>query len=839
MKFTKNWLFIFILLLFAFRLQAMIPERTGWWKFENPSDLLAAEPGYGIDLELTGTHTFSAGPEERNGAVLIGPGSYYKMKHGINPIGQEKFVNEYSLLFDFKITDTGIWHSFFQTGLKNSSDGDFFINPSGNIGVAAVGYSNFSIAQNEWYRLVISVKNGDSYDCYLDGELLMIGDIQSLDGRFSLDSLLLIFADENSEDGDIACAELSIWNKALNGEQAKELGGYGHDTGMPLLTRVPFLQSPGKNSMIISWHDTATYGTSVDFGTDSILNLTETGTSEILKNPYRWHTVKLSELEESTSYFYRVKSGTGESKIYSFKTLPGNEYSGKIRFVLLSDTHASDTTMAGKVLRAARSKISELYGPDIENHVNGIFHSGDITVSGNSAGQYTSQFFQPLSALSSNIATMTVAGNHEGESPLFYGYMKLDELSAFPSNPAFNEKLWGISIGNSLFIGLNTNIVAQYGNTISNWLDGVLYEAEQDSTIDFVFLFFHHPPYSELWFDVSTFDGGADYVRYVLLPIFKKYTKVQQFHTGHTHGFERGTIHSPLKNADFRSICGGGGGGPLDTWGAFTNFDYDQIHIAYDHYCFQILDIDIAEKSFQNTMFSLGNLDKPRNSEVLDTWYRKKNQDGPETPEVENLVITNDEFQLFTSEFAGADSLMSMELQVVGHPSGDSVVLDTLFHWMNIYEVDESNNPIDKNSSLDLYRPVLDKNLFAWDKSYGIRVRYRDHNLKWSEWSDYFQYSTVGIETEKVSSDGYFLDQNFPNPFQDQTRIVYHLMESSHVEFRIYDTNLRLVDQLHLGFKNRGTFQVDYQGENLENGIFYFTIITDNFFSTRKMVKIF
>jgi hypothetical protein len=835
----KIWLSVFIFLLFAFRIQAITPERTGWWKFENPSGLLAAEPGYGIDLELTGNHSFTSGAGEGNGAVLIGPGSYYKLRHGIALSGEEKFVNEYSLLFDFMIPETGIWHSFFQTGVNNNTDGEFFINPSGNIGVAAVGYSSFAVAQNEWYRLVISVQNGKSFNCYLDGELMMAGEIQSPDGRFSLDSLLLIFADEDREDGDIACSELSIWDRALNGVQAKELGGYGHSAGMPLMTRIPFLQSPGQHSMIISWHDTATYGTSVVFGTDSIPDHTETGTSEIIENPYRWHTVKLSGLEENTTYFYRVKSGTGESRIYSFKTLPGIDYSGKIRFVLLSDTHASDTTMAGEVLRAARSKICELYGPDIENHVNGVFHSGDITVSGNSAGQYTSQFFQPLSALSSNMATMTVAGNHEGENPLFYGYMKLDEISAFPSNPALNEKLWRITIGNSLFIGLNTNIVAQYGNTISNWLDGLLSEAEQDSTIDFVFLFFHHPPFSELWFDVSTFDGGADYVRYVLFPLFKKYTKVQQFHTGHTHGFERGTIQSTLRNADFRSVCGGGGGGPLDTWGAFTNFDYAQIHIAYDHYCFQILEIDMAEKSFQNTMFSLGNLDKPRDSEVLDSWYRKINQDGPGTPEVENIVVTNDEIEVHTSEFAGADSLMSVEVQAVDHSSGDAVVLDTLFHWMNIYGVDENNNPIDKNSSLDLYRPLLDKTRFRGDRSYGIRVRYRDHNLKWSEWSDYFQYSTVGIESEKVFSGGYLLDQNFPNPFHDHTTMVYQLVESSLVEFRIYDTNLRLADRLQLGFQNSGTYKVDYQGENLENGIYYFTIITDHFLDTRKMVKIF
>jgi hypothetical protein len=156
------------------------------------------------------------------------------------------------------------------------------------------------------------------------------------------------------------------------------------------------------------------------------------------------------------------------------------------------------------------------------------------------------------------------------------------------------------------------------------------------------------------------------------------------------------------------------------------------------------------------------------------------NQEGPATPEVENIGFTDNEIQVFTSEFSGADSLMSVELQVVDQPSGNAVVLDTLFHWVNIYGVDESYNPIDKNR-----------------------------------------------------------DQNFPNPFRDETKIVFHLHKDAHVEICIFDTDLRLVDQLQLGFKSKGTYQVDYHGEYLEDGIYYYTLVTDNFLVTGKMVKIF
>jgi len=497
MRIRKSPAFILTFLRIFNQVQAEIPQRSGWWKFDNPSNLRKAEAGYGIDLILNGANYAAAGPEAGNGAVLIGKGSYYKMQHKLPSNGGGTFVNEYTLQYDFKVTDIGVWHSFFQTDISNGNDGDFFINPSGNIGVAAVGYSVYSIIPNEWYRMIISVKNGSHFTCYLDGKPLISGNIQDIDGRFSLESLLLIFADENGEDAEIYCSELSIWNQALTFDEAVELGGFGHNAASFLMTRIPYLQGQSPDNMTICWHDTDLTGTKVKYGIDSTaLTFEMKGTSEIVSDPYRWHTVKLTGLQANTRYFYRVASGDGESGIYAFKTQPDQAYTGKIRFVLFGDTHASDTTMAGKVQRAARAKIIELFGSDIENHVNGIFHSGDIVMSGSTPSQYTKQYFKPLSALSSNIATIVVAGNHELESPYFYKYLKLDDQSAFPQNPALNEKIWQQQVGNSLFIGLNTNIITQYGEVQANWLDARLNEAETDASIDFVFVFFHHPPIS-------------------------------------------------------------------------------------------------------------------------------------------------------------------------------------------------------------------------------------------------------------------------------------------------------------------------------------------------------
>ncbi len=204
---------------------AQVPTRKGWWKFDDAASITKAD--LGSNLELVGIQQAIAGPAAGNGATRIGVGSHFKMTHGITP-SPKTLVNEYSIQFDFRVKDIGSWRAFFQTSPDNSTDADCFINSSGFVGVRATGYGTYDIKPNEWYRLVVSVKNGVLYRYYLDGQLMHNGVIQDVDGRFALDKVLLIFADEDGEDNEIDCAELAIWDKALTGGQVKLLGGYNH-----------------------------------------------------------------------------------------------------------------------------------------------------------------------------------------------------------------------------------------------------------------------------------------------------------------------------------------------------------------------------------------------------------------------------------------------------------------------------------------------------------------------------------------------------------------------------------------------------------------------------------
>lgn len=234
MKKNLLLLILFFALFLNFTVNAQVPTRVGWWKFDNPADMMKAE--IGSPLILAGNQQSVDGPAAGNNAIQIGVGSYLTMNHGIAP-NNGTTVNEYSLQIDFSVPETGIWHAFFQTDPTNVSDAELFTNTNNSIGVAAVGYSTKGVTANTWYRMIVSVKNGEFFKVYVDGTLWMDGIAGDIDGRFGLLSSLLIFADNDGDDGTINCSELGIWNTALDADQVTLLGG-ANNARVPVRTKL-------------------------------------------------------------------------------------------------------------------------------------------------------------------------------------------------------------------------------------------------------------------------------------------------------------------------------------------------------------------------------------------------------------------------------------------------------------------------------------------------------------------------------------------------------------------------------------------------------------------------
>jgi Ca-activated chloride channel homolog len=94
-------------------------------------------------------------------------------------------------------------------------------------------------------------------------------------------------------------------------------------------------------------------------------------------------------------------------------------------------------------------------------------------------------------------------------------------------------------------------------------------------------------------------------------------------------------------------------------------------------------------------------------------------------------------------------------------------------------------------------------------------------------------------ETNDLIPDEFVVEQNYPNPFNPVTMIKYSLpLDKSeyHVIIKVYDVLGRLVAVLFDDVQQPGNHSVEFNGESLSSGIYYYTVAAGQFSVTKKML---
>jgi len=93
---------------------------------------------------------------------------------------------------------------------------------------------------------------------------------------------------------------------------------------------------------------------------------------------------------------------------------------------------------------------------------------------------------------------------------------------------------------------------------------------------------------------------------------------------------------------------------------------------------------------------------------------------------------------------------------------------------------------------------------------------------------------SVGEETNIVKS--FNLSQNYPNPFNPATKIEYSIPSSSNVKLDVYDILGNKVKSLVNKYQTSGSYSINFTGEGLSSGIYFYTLNAENKSITKKMI---
>ncbi len=109
------------------------------------------------------------------------------------------------------------------------------------------------------------------------------------------------------------------------------------------------------------------------------------------------------------------------------------------------------------------------------------------------------------------------------------------------------------------------------------------------------------------------------------------------------------------------------------------------------------------------------------------------------------------------------------------------------------------------------------------------------YRLKQVDFDGTFEYSNV-INVDLTAPTVFALEQNYPNPFNPSTIISYSIPQSSFVTLKVYDIIGNEVATLVNQTQSAGKYDIRFDASSLSNGVYLYSIKTDNFTSTKKML---
>ena len=99
--------------------------------------------------------------------------------------------------------------------------------------------------------------------------------------------------------------------------------------------------------------------------------------------------------------------------------------------------------------------------------------------------------------------------------------------------------------------------------------------------------------------------------------------------------------------------------------------------------------------------------------------------------------------------------------------------------------------------------------------------------------------SLTGIEKyNNLTPNKYSLEQNYPNPFNPSTVIRYSVPQRSMISLKIYDVTGREVQTLLNQEMNAGNYELTFNASKLASGVYFYSIRSNDFVSTKKMMLI-
>ncbi len=198
-----------------------------------------------------------------------------------------------------------------------------------------------------------------------------------------------------------------------------------------------------------------------------------------------------------------------------------------------------------------------------------------------------------------------------------------------------------------------------------------------------------------------------------------------------------------------------------------------------------------------------------------------------------------------SSNFVTSDNPFPVELVSFNAiPIKDKIKLE----WQTATEVNNYGFEIQKSSNL------INNDSSNWESIGFVKGNGNSNSPKEYTFTDDNLLNATKFEyrLKQIDNDGKFefsktieisltptkfkLFQNYPNPFNPNTKIVYEIQSESNVQIKVFDILGNEIKTLVSGKQVPGTYQINFNADQLSSGIYFYTIHAGKFSDVKKMI---
>jgi hypothetical protein len=100
------------------------------------------------------------------------------------------------------------------------------------------------------------------------------------------------------------------------------------------------------------------------------------------------------------------------------------------------------------------------------------------------------------------------------------------------------------------------------------------------------------------------------------------------------------------------------------------------------------------------------------------------------------------------------------------------------------------------------------------------------------------QSMITAINEVATDQSTFTLQPNYPNPFRDETSILFSLQEASHVNLQILNLNMQPIEIIESALLSSGSYQYSWNGDGQNPGIYLCVLTVNNKSKMTKMLLI-